>query len=67
MAAFPPLGKVNTCPAVADISHEGGYCPRETAMANCTKSNTVISGELQLLMGVWALVCFAVLTTAALA
>jgi hypothetical protein len=36
-------------------------------MANRTKSYTVISGELQLLAGVWALVCFAVLTTAALA
>jgi hypothetical protein len=36
-------------------------------MANRTKSHTAISGELQLLMGVWALVCFAVLTTAALA
>ena len=36
-------------------------------MANRTKSHTVFSGELQLLAGVWALVGFAVLTTAALA
>jgi len=35
-------------------------------MANRTKSHTEVSDELQLLAGVWALVCFAVLTTAAL-
>jgi hypothetical protein len=36
-------------------------------MANRTKSHTAIRRELQLLACVWALVCFAVLTTAALA
>lgn len=36
-------------------------------MAKRSGSYTVIGGELQLLAGVWALVCFAVLTTAALA
>lgn len=36
-------------------------------MSKRSRSHTVIGGELQLLAGVWALVCFAVLTTAALA
>jgi hypothetical protein len=36
-------------------------------MANRTKSRSAIRRELQLLACVWALVCLAVLTTAALA
>ena len=37
-------------------------------MTNRTKyAHVAFGGELQMLAGVWALVCFAVLTTAALA
>lgn len=36
-------------------------------MANRTDASTEFGGEMQLLAGVWALVCVAVLATAALA
>jgi hypothetical protein len=36
-------------------------------MANRTEAPTEFGGDMQLLAGVWALVCIAVLTTAALA
>jgi hypothetical protein len=36
-------------------------------MAVRNRSHTVIGGEVQLLAGIWALVCVAVLTTAAFA
>jgi hypothetical protein len=36
-------------------------------MANRTDTPTEFGGDMQLLAGVWALVCLAVLTTAALA
>jgi hypothetical protein len=36
-------------------------------MANRTDTSTEFGGEMQLLAGVWALVCVAVLATAALA
>lgn len=36
-------------------------------MAKQTSTHNVFGSELQLLAGVWALVCLAVLTTAALA
>ena len=40
--------------------------PEETAMADQTRSQSEFGGEMQLLAGVWALVCVAVLTTAVL-
>jgi hypothetical protein len=36
-------------------------------MTNRTDTSSEFGGEMQLLAGVWVLVCFAVLTTAALA
>lgn len=36
-------------------------------MANRTETPSEFGGEMQLLAGVWALVCFAVLATAAMA
>ncbi len=40
--------------------------PRETAMTNGTDAHSEFGSDMQLLAGVWALVCVAVLTTAAL-
>jgi hypothetical protein len=45
---------------------KGAECPRETAMAKPAGTQSEFGGEMQLLAGVWALVCVAVLTTAAL-
>jgi hypothetical protein len=44
-----------------------GLVPREMAMADRTSQPTESGGELQLIAGVLALVCVALLTTAALA
>ena len=59
---------INNAPPHADtvFSRGGIAAPRETAMANRTSSQSEFGSDLQLLAGVWALVCIAVLTTVAL-
>jgi hypothetical protein len=38
----------------------------ETAMSDRSRESSEFGGEMQLIVGVWALVCLAVLATAAL-